>query len=85
MSRRSRSLLGRIKDHLVISVVTIGVLFIVLRLAGLRSTFASFMLSLLITIGLNVGLSYYADYRARRPRSPAPRGGGDIRWREEDR
>ena len=67
------------------SVVMIGVLFIVLRIAGLRSTFTSFLLSVIITIALNVGLSYYAEYRARRPRTPAPRGGGDIRWREEDR
>lgn len=67
------------------SVVAIGVLFIVLRLVGVRSTFAGFVMSVGITLALNIGLSYYNDYRARSPRRPAPsRGGGDIRWREDE-
>lgn len=85
MSRRSRSLAQRIRDHLGFSVVAIGVLFIVLRLFGVRSTVAGFALSVAITIALNVGLSYYNDRRARSGRQvEPPAGGGDIRWREDD-
>ncbi len=86
MSPRSRSLTARIRDHIGFSVVAIGVVFIVLRLLGVRSTFAGFAMSVGITLALNVGLSYYTDHRARHPRTrPAPRGGGDIRFREDDR
>lgn len=86
MSRRSRSLVQRVREHLGFSVVAIGVLFVVLRLVGVRSTFMGFVLSVGITLALNVGLSYYQDRRARNPRPQvAPRGGGDIRWREDDR
>ncbi|MFC7374044.1 hypothetical protein ACFQS2_08260 [Brachybacterium sp. GCM10030267] len=86
MSRRNRSLAQRIREHLGFSVVAIGVLFIVLRLVGVRSTFAGFALSVAITLALNVGLSYYNDRRARSPRPHVEqRGGGDIRWREDDR
>lgn len=85
MSRRSRSLVQRVREHIVFSVVAIGVLFIVLRLVGVRSTFAGFVMSVGITLALNIGLSYYNDHRARSPRRPTPsRGGGDIRWREDD-
>ena len=85
MSRRSRNLVQRVRDHIVFSVVAIGVLFIVLRLLGMRSTVAGFVFSVGITLALNVGLSYYNDYRARSPeRRPAPSGGGDIRWREDE-
>ena len=74
------------RDHIGFSVIAIGVLFIVLRLVGVRSTFAGFALSVVITLGLNVGLSYYNDHRARNPRPQRQaRGGGDIRFREDDR
>lgn len=74
------------RDHIGFSVIAIGVLFIVLRLLGVRSTFAGFALSVGITLALNVGLSYYNEHRARNPRPQQPaRGGGDIRFREEDR
>ena len=86
MSRRSRSLATRVREHLGFSVVAIGVLFIVLRLLGVRSTFAGFALSVGITLALNVGLSYYNDRRARNPhRSRPPARRRDIRWREDDR
>lgn len=85
MSRRSRSLVQRVREHIVFSVVAIGVLFIVLRLVGVRSTFAGFVMSVGITLALNIGLSYYNDHRARSPRRPtSSRGGGDIRWREDE-
>lgn len=85
MSRRSRSLVQRAREHIVFSVVAIGVLFIVLRLLGMRSTVAGFAFSVGITLALNIGLSYYNDYRARSPqRRAAPSGGGDIRWREDE-
>ena len=45
MSRRSRTLAQRVRDHIGFSVVAIGVLFVVLRLLGLRSTVAGFALS----------------------------------------
>lgn len=86
MSRRSRSLVQRVRDHLGFSIVAIGVLFIVLRLLGMRSTLGGFVLSVGITLALNVGLSYYYEHRARNPRPRRePRGGGDIRFREDDR
>ncbi|WP_114856515.1 hypothetical protein [Brachybacterium sp. YJGR34] len=86
MSRRPRTLFQRVRDHIGFSVVAIGVLFVVLRLLGVRSTFGGFALSVGITLALNVGLSYWADHRAKNPR-PAPRDGEDIRFREavEDR
>ena len=86
MSRPSRSFVQRVRDHLGFSIVAIGVLFIVLRLLGMRSTLGGFVLSVGITLALNVGLSYYYERRARssRPRQAA-RGGGDIRFREDDR
>ena len=74
------------REHIGFSVIAIGVLFILLRLVGVRSTFAGFVLSVAITLALNVGLSYYNDHRARNPRPQRPaRGGGDIRFREDDR
>ncbi len=86
MSSRSRSLVQRVRDHLGFSIVAIGVLFIVLRLLGVRSTFGGFVLSVAITIALNVGLSYYQERRARNPRPQREaRGGGDIRFRQDDR
>src|SRR5690625_7500851 len=85
MSRRSRSLVQRIRDHIVFSVVAIGVLFIVLRLLGVRSTVAGFAFSVGVTLALNGGLSYYNDYRARSPkRRPVPAGGGALRWRADE-
>lgn len=85
MNRRPRGLVRRVRDHIGFSVIAIGVLFIVLRLVGVRSTFAGFVLSVAITLALNVGLSYYTDYRAKHPRPQREnRGGGDIRFREDD-
>lgn len=84
MSPRRRTLTQRIKDHLGFSLVAILILFIVLRMFGVRSTVASFFFSVLLTIGLNVGLSYYYDHKgAEGGARPDPRG-GDIRWVEED-
>ena len=87
MSRRPRTLFQRVREHIGFSVIAIGVLFVLLRLLGLRSTFAGFVLSVGITLALNVALSYYSDYRAKhpRPQRPSERGGGDIRFREEER
>ena len=85
MNRRPRGLVQRVRDHIGFSVIAIGVLFIVLRLLGVRSTFAGFALSVGITLALNVGLSYYYDHRAKNPRPERRgRGGGDIRFREDD-
>ncbi|MGY5763985.1 hypothetical protein ACXET9_02130 [Brachybacterium sp. DNPG3] len=82
-----RGLVQRIRDHLGFSVGAIVVLFVVLRLLGFRSTLTGLLLSVLITLALNVGLSYYYDQRARRGRRPSrpARGGGDIRWSEDER
>ena len=87
MSPRPRSLTQRIRDTLGFSVVAILVLFILLRLVGVRSTIPSLFLSIIITIGLNVGLSYYYDHRARSGRASGRRDDRvdeDIRWRRED-
>lgn len=88
MAPSTRTFGRRIRDHLLFSVVAIFGLFLVLRLFGVRSTVSGLFLSILITLALNVGLSYLTEARARRnARSPrsVPRGGGDIRWRDEDR
>lgn len=87
MSPRPRSLTQRIRDTLGFSVVAILVLFILLRLVGVRSTIPSLFLSIIITIGLNVALSYYYDHRARSGRNAGRPGGHvdeDIRWRRAD-
>lgn len=88
MAPRSRSLAGRIRDQLGFSIAAILILFVVLRFVGVRSTVGSFFFSVIITIALNVGLSYYYDHRARRDRDRggrAPRrGGSDIRFRDDD-
>ena len=87
MSPRPRSLTQRIRDTLGFSVVAILVLFILLRLVGVRSTIPSLFLSIIITIGLNVGLSYYYDHRARSGRASSRRDDHvdeDIRWRRAD-
>src|SRR5699024_12430880 len=66
--------------------IALGVLSILRRLVGVRSTFAGFVLSVATPRALNVGLAYYNDHRARNPRPQRPaRGGGDIRFREDDR
>ncbi|MFC0675853.1 hypothetical protein [Brachybacterium hainanense] len=83
MPRRPRSLAQRIRDQIGFSLVTLLVVFMLLKLVGLKATIPGFVLSLVITIGLNVALSYYADHKASRP-VPPPRGGGDIRWRDDD-
>ena len=86
-----RSLTQRIRDTLGFSVVAILVLFVILRLLGVRSTFSSFFLSVVITIALNVGLSYWNESSARRRSAQgrsydhAPRRDSDIRWREDER
>ena len=86
MSRSARSLTQRIREHLGFSVVAIGVLFILLRLLGVRSTVSGFFLSVVITLALNVGLSYWSEHRARTARrSGPPQEGTDIRWREDER
>ncbi|MCS6711335.1 hypothetical protein JSY14_04625 [Brachybacterium sp. EF45031] len=55
----------RLRDTLVFSVIAILLLTVVLRFLGLRSSFASIILSILITVGLNLALSAWADHRAR--------------------
>lgn len=90
----SRSLGQRLRSQLVFSVVAVLALFVVLRMLGLRSPVSSIVLSVLLTLALNVGLSYMADSRARRGRShtparrpvePSRRRDADIRWRDEQR
>lgn len=85
MSPRPRSVTQRIRDQIGFSLVAVLVLFVLLRFVGVRSTFASFALSVIATVVLNVGLSYYYEHRARRAPARAPRADADIRWREEER
>lgn len=80
----------RMRDQLMFSVVSILLLFVVLRVVGVRSSVGSIVLSIALTVMLNVALTYWADSRdAREQRRGARRepmrGGGDIRWREDDR
>lgn len=92
----SRSLGQRLRSQLVFSVVAVLALFVVLRMLGLRSPVSSIVLSVLLTLALNVGLSYLTDSRARRARprthrparrpvEPSRRRDADIRWRDEQR
>lgn len=90
MAPRSRSFTGRIRDQLVFSVVAVLILFVALRFLGVRSPVSSIFLSVMLTLALNVGLSYWGEARARRERRASSQrqvrsGGGDIRWRDDDR
>lgn len=87
MPTSSRGLGRRIRDQFWFSVIAIVVLFLILRLFGVRAAIPSLFGSIILTIALNVGLSYWSEHRARtasgRPARSA-RGGGDIRIREDD-
>ena len=80
-------------DHLFFSVVVMTLFFVVLSLMGIKAKFASLVLSILLTLALNVGLSYYYEWRRDRERERAAiregranvrdRRDGDIRMRDE--
>lgn len=65
--------------------------FVVLSLMGIKAKFASLVLSILLTLALNVGLSYYYEWRRDRERAAIREGranvrdrrDGDIRMRDE--
>ena len=88
-----RTLRQRIMDHLFFSVVVMTLFFVVLSLMGIKAKFASLVLSILLTLALNVGLSYYYEWRRDRDRERAAiregranvrdRRDGDIRMRDE--
>lgn len=88
MKPRRRSFGQRIKDHLFFSVVVMTGIFVVLSILGVKARFASLVISIALTLALNVGLSYYYDYRAQREwdarragTAPRPRD-TDIRFRD---
>lgn len=78
-------------DHLFFSVVVMTLFFVVLSLMGIKAKFASLVLSILLTLALNVGLSYYHEWRRDRERAAIREGranvrdkrDGDIRMRDE--
>lgn len=78
-------------DHLFFSVVVMTLFFVVLSLMGIKARFASLVLSILLTLALNVGLSYYYEWRRDRERAAIREGranvrdrrDGDIRMRDE--
>lgn len=80
-------------DHLFFSVVVMTLFFVVLSLMGIKAKFASLVLAILLTLALNVGLSYYYEWRRDRDRERAAiregranvrdRRDGDIRMRDE--
>lgn len=78
-------------DHLFFSVVVMTLFFMVLSLMGIKAKFASLVLSILLTLALNVGLSYYYEWRRDRERAAIREGranvrdrrDGDIRMRDE--
>lgn len=78
-------------DHLFFSVVVMTLFFVVLSLMGIKAKFASLVLSILLTLALNVGLSYYYEWRRDRERVAIREGranvrdrrDGDIRMRDE--
>lgn len=83
-----RSFGQRIRDHIMFSVVAMTIIFIALRLLHVRATMAGLLLSIALTLALNVGLSYYYDAQAKRRARDAAAGrvdrkpAGDIRFRE---
>lgn len=89
MASRPRSLTGRIRDQLAFSVGAVLVLFLVLRVFGVRSSVAGIALSILLTLALNVGLAAWGEARSRRTaqrQRQAPRArDADIRWRDDER
>lgn len=90
--RRQRSFIDRIKDHIGFSLIAVVVLFLILRVLGVRATISALVMSLLLTLGLNVGLSYYYEWRARREALNPPRrrsdtsrdSRGQVEWFRED-
>lgn len=70
------------------SVVAMTIIFIALRLLHVRATMAGLMISIVLTLALNVGLSYYYDAQSKRRAHDAAAGrvarrpDGDIRFRE---
>lgn len=76
MAPRSRSLTRRIRDQIGFSLVAVLVLFMVLRVFGVRSSVAGLGLSIVLTLALNVGLSYIGEQRARGARR---RAAADVR------
>lgn len=81
-SRVKRKTLGqRIKDHLFFSVVVMTAIFVVLSLIGIKARFASLLLSILITLALNVGLSYFYEHRANKNFEAQPVRDADIRFK----
>ena len=88
---KRKTLRQRIMDHLFFSVVVMTLFFVVLSLMGIKAKFASLVLSILITLALNVGLSYYYEWRRDREREAIRNGrahsgnrhDGDIRTRDE--
>ncbi|MCG7309670.1 hypothetical protein Bra3105_15525 [Brachybacterium halotolerans subsp. kimchii] len=79
MAPRSRSLTGRIRDQIGFSLVAVLVLFMLLRVFGVRSSVAGLVLSIALTLALNVGLSYIGEARARSARRRAQDGSRDPR------
>ena len=79
-----RTLRQRIMDHLFFSVVVMTLFFVVLSLMGIKAKFASLVLSILLTLALNVGLSYYYEWRRDRERAAIREGrecARQTRWR----
>lgn len=79
MAPRSRSLTRRIRDQIGFSLVAVLVLFMLLRVFGVRSSVAGLVLSIVLTLALNVGLSYIGEQRARSARRRAGGGSRDPR------
>ncbi|ANP26974.1 hypothetical protein DAD186_04170 [Dermabacter vaginalis] len=88
---KRKTLRQRIMDHLFFSVVVMTLFFVVLSLMGIKAKFASLVLSILLTLALNVGLSYYYEWRRDRERAAIREGranpresrDGDIRMKDE--
>lgn len=86
---RRKTLGQRIKDHLFFSVVSMTVIFVGLSLVGIKAKFGSLVLSILLTLALNVGLTYYYEHKTRKAerdweagRVPHRPRDTDIRFRD---
>lgn len=98
MPSTSRPLGRPFRDQIVFSIAAVLVMVLALRLLGVRSPISSVVLSILLTVALNAGLAAWGRHRERRIREdqriarrrdglrhPTRSGGGDIRWRDEER
>ncbi|MGQ4537626.1 hypothetical protein ACUH94_03725 [Dermabacteraceae bacterium P7074] len=84
MARRTRTLRQRISDQLFFSAVMVTGIFMLLKLIGMRIGIQGLVLSIILTVAINVGMSYLpargrSDRGAREQSLIAPEDRADYR------